>query len=215
MTECAMFDLDGTLVNTIDDLANACEYVLGVYGYEKRWSIEDYTSFVGNGAKKLVERAFEHTLSENELNSALELFKKKYGEILLDNAYVYDGVKQSLDAVRAKGVRLAVVTNKPYAAAVKMVESLFGKGYFDFILGATEDNPKKPDPYMPTKALEAVGARGENTVYYGDSDVDVLTARSVGAKAVACSWGFRSRESLENAHPDAIIDTPADIKNFF
>ena len=91
--------------------------------------------FVGNGAKKLIERAFEHTLSPDELENAYEMFKIKYQEILLDNAHIYDGVKEQLDILKQKGVKIAVVTNKPHLSAIKMIETLFGKGYFDLVTG--------------------------------------------------------------------------------
>ncbi len=215
MIKCAMFDLDGTLVNTIDDLARAADYTLIQYGVEPKWSVDDYLRFVGNGAKLLVSRAFENKLSDEELNRAFAIFKAKYNEILLDNAYVYDGIMPSLDAIKAQGVKLAVVTNKPNDAAVKIVETLFGEGCFECVYGAFEDKPKKPDKYLPSSALATVGAAGEESIFFGDSDVDVETARSVGAYAVSCSWGFRDRETLEKAHPDSIIDNPADIINFF
>ena len=215
MIKCAMFDLDGTLVNTIDDLARATDYTIKKFGFNRDWSKEEYTSFVGNGAKLLLKRAFDNTASDEMLDSALEVFKKKYEIILLDNAYAYDNVKTSLDYIKNKGIKLAVVTNKPSVAATKMVETVFGKDYFDVIVGATEDTPKKPDPYMPNKALRALGVRGEETVYFGDSDVDVKTARSVNAYAVACSWGFRSIESLEKAKPDSLISNPSEIQIFF
>lgn len=96
MIKCAIFDLDGTLVNSIDDLGLATDYVLKQYGKEPKWTTDDYRLFVGNGAKKLVERAFEHKLSPAELEKAYEMFKEKYNEILLDHAHLYDGIKDSL-----------------------------------------------------------------------------------------------------------------------
>ena len=108
MIKCAIFDLDGTLVNLIDDLGNATDYVLEKYGKDKKWTVSDYRMFVGDGAKKLIERAFEHTLSPDELENAYEMFKIKYQEILLDNAHIYDGVKEQLDILKQKGVKIAV-----------------------------------------------------------------------------------------------------------
>ena len=128
--KCAVFDLDGTLVNTIDDLANACNILMEKYGYDAKWSIDDYKRFVGNGAKKLVERAFGNTLDENTLDERYREFKIVYDRIKLDNAHAYDGIKEQLDIIKAMGVKLCVVTNKPDVAAHGMVEHIFGKDYF-------------------------------------------------------------------------------------
>lgn len=215
MIKCALFDLDGTLVNTADDLGRATAYVLEVYGVEPKWTKDDYRAFVGNGAKKLLDRAFEHKLSDDELNKALEVFKEKYNEILLDNAYVYDGIKDALDFLRKKGIKLAVVTNKPHICAVKMVEALFGKGYFDVIIGATEDVAKKPDPYTANLALKRLGCSPEEAIFFGDSDVDIYTARNAGIEGVGCSWGFRSFECLFSASPSVIIDSADYIPKLF
>lgn len=212
---CAIFDLDGTLVDTADDLGLATDYVLREYGIDPKWTKQDYRTFVGNGAKKLLDRAFEHKLSDNELDKALELFKKKYNVILLDHARIYDGVISSLDELKQQVIRLAVVTNKPHQAAVKMVETLFGKDYFDVIIGATEDVPKKPDPYTANLALEKLGCTPEESVFFGDSDIDVYTAENAGIDGVGCSWGFRSVECLKIAEPLVIIDSAEKISKLF
>lgn len=211
MIKCALFDLDGTLVDTAKDLGRATAWVLEQLGREPKWQDSDYRAFVGNGARLLLDRAFEHSLSEPELDEALELFKVRYNEILLDNAIIYDGIKDALDSLKSKNIKLAVVTNKPHQSAVLMVESLFGKNYFDFIIGAVEDKPKKPDPYAGKLALEKLGCKGSEAVFFGDSDVDVYTAKNIGAEAVACSWGFRSFENLFAAGPSVIIDNPSYI----
>lgn len=211
MIKCALFDLDGTLVDTAADLGKATAWVLEKLGRKAKWTDKDYRAFVGNGARLLLDRAFEHSLSESELDNALELFKSKYNEILLDNAVIYDGINDALDYLKSKGIKLAVVTNKPHQSAVLMVESLFGKDYFDFIVGAVEDKPKKPDPYSANLALEKFCCKGSEAIFFGDSDVDVNTAKNIGAEAVACSWGFRSFESLFAAGPSVIIDKPSYI----
>lgn len=215
MIKCAIFDLDGTLVNTIDDLGNATDYVLEKYGKDKKWTISDYRMFVGNGAKKLIERAFEHTLSPDELENAYEMFKIKYQEILLDNAHIYDGIKEQLDILKKKGVKIAVVTNKPHLSAVKMIETLFGKGYFDLITGAKDDMPRKPDPTTTKATLKALNCKANDAIFFGDSDVDVKTAKNAGIEAIACSWGYRSFESLLAQSPSAIIDEPKYISKLF
>lgn len=215
MIKAALFDLDGTLVNSAEDLGRATASVLESYGVEAKWTKEDYISFVGNGARKLLDRAFEHKLSDEELTKALELFQEKYNEMLLDNAYVYDGVREALDKIRKMGVKLAVVTNKPHKCAVKMVETLFGKDYFNVIIGATEDVAKKPDPYTANLALKKLDCPPGEAIFFGDSDVDIYTAKNAGIESVGCSWGFRSFECLFSASPSVIIDSPDYIPKLF
>lgn len=215
MIKAALFDLDGTLVNSAEDLGRATASVLESYGVETKWTKEDYISFVGNGARKLLDRAFEHKLSDEELTKALELFQEKYNEMLLDNAYVYDGVREALDKIREMGVKLAVVTNKPHKCAVKMVETLFGKDYFNVIIGATEDVAKKPDPYTANLALKKLDCPPGEAIFFGDSDVDIYTAKNAGIESVGCSWGFRSFECLFSASPSVIIDSPDYIPKLF
>lgn len=215
MIKCALFDLDGTLVDTSIDLGRATAYVLETYGRPAKWTDKDYLSFVGNGAKKLIDRAFEHTLDDAQLNKALDVFKLKYNQILLDNAEIYEGIKPSLDFLKKQGIKLAVVTNKPHECAVKMVETLFGKDFFDVIVGAREDVAKKPDPFTTNFALEKLNMKPNEAIFFGDSDVDVLTAKNAGVEAVGCSWGFRSFECLFAASPSVIIDHPKYIAKLF
>lgn len=213
--KCAIFDLDGTLINTIDDLAGACNILLDKYGFEKKWSIDDYKKFVGNGAKKLVARAFDNSLDEEELQERYEEFKELYEKIKLDNAYAYDGIKKQLDIIKALGVKICVVTNKPDAAAKGMVEYIFGKNYFDFIIGCVDGVPTKPDPSTTNIALEKLSCKPSEAIYFGDSEVDMQTAKNAGIEAVGCSWGFRSFEQLFAEHPSIIIDKPEYISKLF
>lgn len=215
MIKCALFDLDGTLVNTLIDLGLACDYVLKQYNIEPKWTQEDYQSFVGNGAKKLLDRAFDNKLDNDELDKALSMFMVKYNEILLDNAYIYDGIKEQLDLLKQNNIKLAVVTNKPDKAAQIMVTSLFGDNYFDCITGAVEDKPKKPDPYTTNLTLKKLGCKSNEAIFFGDSDIDIYTAKNAKIEAVGCSWGFRSFECLMSASPSVIIDDPKYIFKLF
>lgn len=213
MIKCALFDLDGTLINTIDDLANACNILIEKYGYDAKWTLEDYKRFVGNGAKKLVSRAFGETLDETTLNARYEEFKPLYDSIKLDNAYAYDGIIEQLEILKQKGIKLCIITNKPDKAAKGMVEYLFGKDYFDFIIGCIDGVPTKPDPTTTRMALEAVGCKPSEAIYFGDSEVDIRTAKNAGVEVVGCSWGFRSFGTLFSENPDVIIDAPSYISS--
>lgn len=213
--KCAIFDLDGTLINTIDDLGGACNQLIKKYGYDASWSEDDYKRFVGNGAKKLVYRAFGETLDEETLNARYEEFKVLYNEIKLNNAHAYDGIKEQLEILKQKGIKLCVVTNKPDVAAKGMVEHIFGKDYFDFVIGCVDGVPTKPNPETTNIALEKVGCTADEAIFFGDSEVDVRTAKNAGIECVACSWGFRSFGVLFNEHPSVIIDEPSYISKLF
>ena len=213
--KCAIFDLDGTLVNTIDDLGLATDYVLEQYGRTPKWTQADYKKLVGNGAKKLVERAFEHQLSPEQLEEAYAMFKVKYNAVKMDHAHAYPGIQAALDDLKTRGIRLGVVTNKPAEAARGMVEQIFGKDYFDVVIGATDDLPKKPDPTTVRMALKALGCTAKEAMYFGDSDVDMITGRNAGIETIGVSWGFRSFGELFAQHPAAIIDDPSHIPSLF
>lgn len=215
MIKCAIFDLDGTLVDTIDDLSGACEILLKKYNFESKWTIDDYRAFVGNGAKKLVKRAFNNTLDENQLQSRYEEFKSIYNEIKLNNAHAYDGIEEQLQILKSKGVKLAVVTNKPNEAAVSMVEHIFGENFFDIIVGCVDGVPTKPDPTSTISVLKTLGCSADEAIFFGDSEVDVQTAKNADIEAVACSWGFRSFQQLFSENPSVIIDEPQYISKLF
>lgn len=215
MIKCVIFDLDGTLVDTIDDLGNACNYLLKKQGIEPEWTKDDYKRFVGNGAKLLVSRAFKEKLSEEELDRQYKLFKVKYNEIKLDNAYAYDGMISVVSKLKNRGYKLAVCTNKPNEAAVDMVECVYGKNTFDYIMGAIDSVAKKPASDMPAKILQALNVSADECVWIGDSNVDIESAENIGCKSIAVTWGFRPIDELRKAHPDAILNNPKEILNFF
>ncbi len=209
--KCVLFDLDGTLINTITDLGNACDYVMKKHGFQASWKEEDYKRFVGNGMRLLVDRAFKHTLSEEELNSVLSEFKEYYNKTCLDNTDAYGGIKEQLGLLKDKGLKLAVITNKAEEAAKYIIEYIFGKGIFDLIIGQRDGMPTKPDPAGLFLALDELGYKKENAVFLGDSNVDIQTAKNAGIRCIGVTWGFRSREELEKEGADEIIASPEQI----
>lgn len=213
--KCAVFDCDGTILNTITDLGNACDFLIGKYGFCAKWSEDDYKQFVGNGMKKLVERAFKHTLSESELEERLKEFKAYYNEHMLDNTRPYDGIAEQLKILKDKGIKLCVVTNKAEPEAIRIIEMLFGKGTFDIIIGQRDNMPVKPDPAGVFEALKEVGCTPEEALYFGDSNVDIKTAENAKIKAVGVTWGFRSYDELSALSPFKIIDKTEDISKMF
>ncbi len=203
--KCAVFDLDGTLINTITDLGNACDFLIGKYGFCAHWSEDDYKRFVGNGNRKLVERG----------KQVLEEFFEYYNEHSLDNTKAYDGIKEQLELLKEKGIKLAVVTNKNEPAAIHIVEYIFGKGTFDVIIGQRDGLPVKPAPDGVYLALEEMECTKEEALYFGDSNVDIMTAKNAGVEVVGVTWGFRSFEELFAEGPDIIIDEPKYISSLF
>ncbi|MDE5605627.1 MAG: HAD-IA family hydrolase [Eubacterium sp.] len=213
--KCVIFDLDGTLVNTIIDLGRACDYLLRNSGIEPRWTESDYKAFVGNGAKILVSRAFSGKLSPEELEKQYSVFKVKYNAIKMENAYVYDGMLDVVNAIKSSETKVAVCTNKPDAAAKGMVEALFGAEVFDVIVGAADDLPKKPDPAMPNKILTKLNVSADECIWIGDSTVDLESAKNLGCKSIAVTWGFRSVETLLECGPNYVVNSPKEILDVF
>jgi len=211
----AVFDLDGTLINTLTDLANACEFVIKKHNYEAHWSEEDYKHFVGNGMRKLIERAFRHTLTEEQTAAYLTEFKAYYAKTQLDHTAPYPGIPEQLKLLKEQGIRLAVVTNKAEEAAVAILNALLGENTFDVIIGQRDGLPTKPAPDGVLKALDAIGCTRDEVLYFGDSDVDILTARNAGVTSVGVTWGFRGRAELENAGADLILEQPEEIQKLF
>ena len=213
--KCAVFDLDGTLINTLTDLKNCCEYIMKKHGSFFPHSEDDYKLYVGNGIKKMIERAFEHTLSEDELNLYFSEFMPYYNEHMLDNTDAYDGMREQLAILKEKGIKLSVVTNKAESAAIGMLETIFGKGVFDVIVGQREGLPAKPDPAGVYKVLKELGCSKDEALFFGDSNVDMQTAINAGVKAVGVTWGFRSYEELKALSPYKIINSPSEISELY
>ena len=219
-----IFDLDGTLINTISDLGQACNYALSACGFPTH-KIEDYPRLVGNGVNKLIERALpeEHRNEETVLRLR-EYFVPYYDEHNCDYTRPYDGIPELLEALKQKGDEamrrkgerwfLAVASNKYQAATEKIVAQLF-PGVFDVVLGEREGVERKPNPQIVYDILEAKGerleAKGEEILYIGDSLVDAETARAAGATLVLCTWGFGTREQMEGAKPDYLVDHPLEV----
>lgn len=207
--ETYIFDLDGTLLNTLDDLAASTNYALRRYG-QKEHSVEDIRRFVGNGVRKLIERA----LPEGEDNPLFEdvftLFKQHYLEHGLDTTKPYPGVVDLLKELKARGKKLAVVSNKFYTATQELVAHFFGD-YVEVAIGERENIRRKPAPDTVEEALRLLNTGKENAVYVGDSDVDVATARNSGLPCISVLWGFRNKDFLERCGADTFVEKAEEI----
>lgn len=213
MIQTAVFDLDGTLLNTIDDLKDAGNWVCRKNGWPE-FTVEQYKKMVGHGIPNLVEK-----LSPRECRSPLLMmntlaqFSDYYGKHNLDRTRPYDGVPELLQSLKAHGVRLAVYSNKADEFSQEIVRHFFD-GVFDEVRGKLPGVPMKPDPTGVCALLTKMNADKQSTVFIGDSNVDVMTGCNAGLTACGVTWGFRDRAELEKAGADKIVDTPAELEQF-
>lgn len=206
-----IFDLDGTLINTIDDLGQACNHALTACGFPTH-KIEDYPRLVGNGINKLIERALpeEHRNEETVLRMR-EYFVPYYDEHNCNLTRPYEGIVELLRTLKNEGHHLAVASNKYQAATEKIVAQLF-PGVFDVVLGERENIARKPDPQIVYDIIKNYSLEvGDRILYIGDSLVDANTARAAGCTLALCTWGFEKREQLSAFEPDHLIDHPKEI----
>lgn len=207
MKKGCIFDLDGTLVNSLMDLGDSVNYVLKSHGL-KTYDYEDYSLMVGNGVRKLMERALGNHL--DLLDICLEEFYDIYEKNCLNKTLPYDGIVELLNELKSQDILLSVVTNKPHALAIKIVDSLF-PNMFIAIYGQQEIYPTKPDASSTLFALMAMKLKKEDCLFIGDSNVDIETAYNAHMESVGVCWGFRSEDELKAAGADFICYHPCEI----
>ena len=207
----AIFDLDGTLLDTIGDLAEACNHMLGLRGLGSH-TREEYRAMVGNGILRLVERALPEELRSAEyVAEARRDFLAFYIDHIDCYSRPYDGIRKVLQTLQDEGWTLAVASNKFDAGTKKLIGSFFPEIHFKAIYGNREGFPLKPDAALVELIMEECGATADTTFMVGDSGVDIQTAKAAGVRSVGCSWGFRSRTELEECGADTIVDRPLDL----
>ncbi len=210
--ELAVFDLDGTLVDTLRSIAEAMN---GVLREEKlpEHPIDAYKRFAGDGAEWLVKRATGHQFNDDasKINELLQRFRERDEKTDVEFARPYDGVPEMLDRLQGARVRLAVLSNKEKDEAVALVERVFGLERFVEVLGHDGRWPLKPDPTGLLALLERSRASRERTVYMGDTDTDMRTGRSAGLFTIGCVWGFREASELRATGADVVIERPRDL----
>ncbi len=213
MKKLVIFDLDGTLVNSIQDLANAVNFALVNMGFPTH-DIDKYRYFIGNGTYVLCQRALpENHRSKDNTDALHEMFSQHYSAHFADNTYAYDGIVQLLRDIKSKGINVAVATNKPDVYCKGLIDILFKNNLIDDAIGSNIGFEKKPAPETTLELMRRFKANCEQTLFVGDSDVDIITAKNAGVKSVGCLWGFRTQEELLSAGADYIATTPNDILN--
>ena len=208
----AIFDLDGTILDTLEDLADAVNYGLRSMGYPER-SIDEVRRFVGNGIALLMKRAVPEGTSDEDCEKALGYFKEFYALHCEDKTGPYPGINDLLKELRAAGCKTAVVSNKIDSAVQTLINNQF-PGCFDYALGEIPECRRKPAPDMCEKVLRELDIHKEDSVYIGDSDVDLETAANSGLPCIGVEWGFRGREFLKEHGAELIAATPEDIKKW-
>jgi len=203
-----IFDLDGTLLNTLDDLAASTNYALRCYGFPER-TTEEVRLFVGNGVRKLMERAIPKETDPKIFEEVFSTFQQHYLEHSLDTTKPYPGVLEMLDGLKQRGKHLAVVSNKFYAATKELCAHFFNQ--IEVAIGERSNIQKKPAPDTVIEALRQLGVSSENAVYIGDSDVDVMTAKNCGIPCISVLWGFRNKEFLLQHGATTFIQTPSEL----
>ena len=212
MIKACIFDLDGTLADTVESIAWSCNEALAVCGLGPL-PVKDYQYYAGDGAKVLVERALKAAG-----DGQLEHFEKVYNVysefFRRDCTYkvsVFDGMMGALETMKQRGIRLAVLSNKPHDRAVDVVNKLFGENYFDMVQGQTDNIPRKPSPIGALKIAEKFGVRPDQCMYVGDTNTDMQTGKNAKMTTVGVVWGFRGREELAAFHPEYLIEKPEEI----
>lgn len=213
--KACIFDLDGTLTDTLDSLVFSVNASLQEMGLPSI-SDEQCRTFVGNGARYLMESALKAAGDKDA--SRIEEGMKVYGRVFDKNCTYrvvpYEGIVPMLEEMKAQGIKLAVLSNKPHKQTVNVVETIFGKNIFTFVQGQCDTMKRKPDPDGVFYILERLGISKDECMYVGDSEVDVQTGKNAGLKNISVTWGFRSRELLECAGAECVVDKPEELLQF-
>jgi phosphoglycolate phosphatase len=206
--KAVIFDLDGTLLDTIEDLAGGVNYAMRCFNFPE-YSVEEVRSFVGNGVRNLILRALPES-KKDMIDTVLPVFKEYYGAHSKDKTAPYEGIIELLVALKQKGVKTAILSNK-FDGAVKALAEEYFPGLIDYALGEGNGVKVKPDPEGMNHVFEVLGVKKEESLYIGDSEVDVVTAIGVGVDLVAVSWGFRDKEVLLEHGATVVADSVREL----
>ncbi len=210
MYKAVIFDLDGTLLDTLVDLYNSVNHALRAFGFPER-TIDEVRRFIGNGVKKLMERSTPEGTDEETNAKCLDCFRAHYLEHMSDNTAPYEGVNELIKKLREKGIRTAVVSNKLHSAVVDLC-----KDYFEGIeeaIGVSVEEERKPNPVNVLKVISLFGITADECIYVGDSEVDVQTAHNAGVKCIGVTWGFRDEAELRENGADFIAHNSDEVFN--
>ncbi len=210
-----IFDLDGTLAYTLDDITSGVNNMLIRLGYKTRTKAE-VLKFINNGARELVRRALPKTVQDDEfiVDSALDVYGYEYAKCYLEKTHLYDGIFSELIKLKEAGVKLAVLSNKQDPFVKDIIYTLFDKKFFSVVLGQAEGTPSKPDPTSTLYICKQMGVKPANCFFVGDSDVDALTAQNAEITSIGVTWGYREESVLKEAGVDFTTENPTDLREF-
>lgn len=210
--DTVIFDLDGTLLNTLSDIADSVNAALSATGLPVH-PVESYRRFVGNGLEKLIRRSVALPAGEDEMLKVMALYRREYARRFLDKTLPYDGIAELVSRLSDGGVRLAVVTNKIEQMSRDLCDKFF-PGRFGMVYGELPGRVHKPDPATVLSVISAFGAEKSRTLFVGDSDVDMQTARNAGISSVGVLWGFCDENELAQNNPTFVASSPADVFDY-
>ncbi len=215
MKKAVIFDLDGTLTNTLKSLWKSTNMALATAGLPPH-EIDSYKYFAGNGAKELIRKSLiaDGDAELVHFDSVMEAYNRIFEEYCMYEVKPYDGIQELLKAMKEKGLHLAVNSNKPQPRTVDVVEEIFGKDTFDLLVGQCEERRRKPAPDGVNYILEQLHLNKEDVLYIGDTCTDMQTGKSAGVFTVGALWGFRDRQELVENHADAIIEKPLELLQY-
>lgn len=209
MTDTIIFDLDGTLLDTLEDLTDSVNYAMEQFGLPTH-TLEAVRGFVGNGVAKLIERAVPQGVQNPSYEAVFTAFREHYAKHCEDKTRPYKGIMEALALLQKQGYRLAIVSNK-FDGAVKQLCEKYFKEYITVAIGESDQVKRKPAPDTVYQALRELKSEPSRAIYVGDSEVDLQTAQNVPLPCVSVTWGFRSKEQLLNAGAKRIIRTPQEL----
>lgn len=213
--KACIFDLDGTLTDTLESLTYSVNRTLSEIGLTPI-AESQVRSYVGNGAAYLMECALKAAGDESASRheEAMEVYRRIFGQNCTYHVTPYEGIPELLDFMKEKGIMLAVFSNKPHRQTVEVAKSVFGKEMFAYVQGQCSEIPRKPDPEGIRILLDKLRSAKEECLYVGDSEVDIETGRAAGVLTVGVTWGFRGRQALEKAGAEYLIDKPEELRQF-
>lgn len=207
-----IFDMDGTLLDTLNDITDSINHVFCSYGYSPK-SIDEIRNYIGNGTTQLIEKCFSRKPNDRHFARMLEQYKQHYLGNCVNKTRPYPQTIEVLHRLWESGINLGIVSNKP-DAMVKRLNNLFFSEYISVALGELPDLKRKPEPDLVFSALEQLGVDPQDALYVGDSEVDILTAQNAGMQYIAVTWGFRDADALKAAGAESFIDSPLDLLEY-
>ena len=212
MIKACIFDLDGTLTETVESIARPINRTLEFFGLEPR-PVEEYNFYAGDGIDMALRRALAAAGDSDgiHMEEGIPMCREWFNEDPLYHVRPYPHMQEALKELKKRGIKITVFSNKPHEAAIHVVSTIFGKGFFDWIQGQTDTVPKKPDPAGALQIMSRLGVEKEECLYFGDTNTDMKTGHAAGIYTVGVAWGFRPRRELEENHADRIIDSPLEI----